>query len=152
MKSGHMKVKIQFKNLHTWRYFDMYNCTLLQLYCKLQIKMFLINFMWTQGFYLWRQTLRRIKGHHLLYENTSLLYRCPKVKHAPSCCWQNCCFSPSKSGFKDQHLVGSDGVRSGSHVYWVTDFKDGLTQPVMRAKDPMIGLHCHSATVTAAKG
>ncbi|KAI4804389.1 hypothetical protein KUCAC02_026019, partial [Chaenocephalus aceratus] len=31
-----------------------------------------------------------------------------------------------KSGFKDQHLAGWDGVRCGLHVYQVTHFKDTL--------------------------
>lgn len=44
----------------------------------------------------------------------------------PPCRWQNCYFSPSKSGFKDQHLAGWDGVRCGLHVYQVTHFKDTL--------------------------
>lgn len=44
----------------------------------------------------------------------------------PSCCWQNCYSSPSKSRFKDQHLARWDGVCSGLHDYQVTNFKDTL--------------------------
>lgn len=49
-----------------------------------------------------------------------------KSERSPPRRWQNCYFSPSKSGFKDQHLAGWDGVRCGLHVYQVTHFKDTL--------------------------
>lgn len=73
-----------------------------------------------------------------------------KYKIPLSCCWQNCYSSPSESRFKDQQLAGSNGERSGLQIYQVSDFKE--SQPVMRAKEPMIGSHCHPATITTARG
>lgn len=73
-----------------------------------------------------------------------------KYKIPLSCCWQNCYSSPSESGFKDQQLAGSNVERSGLQIYQVSDFKE--SQPVMRAKEPMIGSHCHPATITTARG
>lgn len=73
-------------------------------------------------------------------------YRGPKK--IPPCCWQNCYFSPSRSGFKDQHLAGLDGVCSGLHVYQVTNFKD--TRPYTAsdeskgANDTATLSFCHS--------
>lgn len=63
---------------------------------------------------------------------------------------QNCYFCSSKSRFKDQHLAGLNGKRGGLHVYQVANFKD--TQWVMRAEQQTIAPHCHSATITTARG
>ena len=77
---------------------------------------------------------------------------CKSVR-SPPCRWQNCCFSPSKSGFKDQHLAGWDGVRCGLHVYQVTHFKDTLPYTASdESRGLRIGPHCYSAIISTARG
>lgn len=87
-----------------------------------------------------------------IYPNS---HRCPKLKDPPpthsSSRWQNCYFSPSKRGFKDQHLAGWDAVACMS-IRLHTSKTQRHSQAAMRAKGPRIEPHCHSAIITATRG
>lgn len=101
--------------------------------------------------FMYKDCSRQTKACHQLYGNARFTASdVQKYKIPLSCCWQNCYSFPSESGFKDQQLAVSNGERSGLQIYRVTNFKG--SRPVMRAKEPMIGSHCHPATITTARG
>lgn len=77
-------------------------------------------FIFQLAFEAWQSTQER----HVIYENIPLWLQMSKSEestHTPAADK-----TASKSRFKDQHLAGLNGVRSGLHVYQVTNFKDTL--------------------------